>query len=64
VEPPSSDGTKTALGPRSAAKVSDSSDARFGIGVIIVIIGGAVGGVFFLRTEARRFFRRRERAAF
>ena len=50
--------------PQIAAKISDDSGTRFGLGIIAVIVGGLVGGVALLRSEARRMLRRREHAAF
>ncbi len=50
--------------PQIAAKISEDSGTRFGLGIIAVLVGGLLGGVALLRSEARRMLRRREHAAF
>ena len=63
-EPTSSQIAVPSPSPQIAAKISDDSGTRFGLGIIAVLVGGLVGGVALLRSEARRMLRRREHAAF
>jgi hypothetical protein len=63
-ETPNARAAAPRLGPQAAAKVSKPSNNNFGFGVIAIILGGALGAFFLLRSEARRMLRRRERAAF
>ena len=52
------------LPQQSTAKIASDSGNRYGLGILLLVLGAAVAAVLLLRSEARRFFRRRERAAF
>jgi hypothetical protein len=50
--------------PESTANISDAGSNHFGLGLIVLMVGGLLGAVYLLRSEGARLFRRRDRAAF
>jgi hypothetical protein len=52
------------LPQESTAKIASDDGNRYGLGILVLVLGAGVAAVLLLRSEARRFFRRRERAAF
>ncbi len=52
------------LPQQSTAKIASDNGNRYGLGILVLVLGAGAAAVLLLRSEARRFFRRRERAAF
>ncbi len=65
VTPPGAVAARPPILPQeSTAKIANDSGNRYGLGILLMVLGAGVASVLLLRSEARRFFRRRERAAF
>ena len=65
VTPPGAVAARPPILPQeSTAKIATDSGNRYGLGLLVLVLGAGVAAVVLLRSEARRFFRRREHAAF
>ena len=65
VTPPGAVAARPPILPQeSTAKIATDTGNRYGLGILVLVLGAAVAAVLLLRSEARRFFRRRDRAAF
>jgi hypothetical protein len=65
VTPPGAVAARPPILPQeSTAKVATDSGNRYGLGILVLVLGAGAAAVLLLRSEARRLLRRRERAAF